>query len=167
MSIEINSHELWVEIDIADQSLSLKRDDQCIWQVPISTGSKGAGEQAGSEKTPRGWHQIRAKIGADQAENTVFVGRRTTGEIYTPELAQSQPDRDWVLSRILWLSGLEKGKNRLGRVDTQRRYIYLHGTPANIALGQPGSHGCVRMKNADIIYLFDQVVAGTKVLIHE
>lgn len=167
MSIKIDKDEFWIDVDIANHSLSLFRGDNSLWQVPVSTASNGAGEQLGSEQTPRGWHQVDAKIGGDQIENTVFVGRRTTGEIYTPELAHAEPDRDWVLSRILWLAGLEEGKNCSGNVDTQRRYIYLHGTPAKVGLGQPGSHGCVRMNSPDIIYLFDQVSVGTKVFIHE
>ncbi len=159
--------ELWIEIDIATQQLTLRRGEAPLMAVTISTASNGAGEQAGSECTPRGWHQIRAKIGAGCPPNTVFRGRRPTGEIYSQALGRAQPGRDWILSRILWLSGLEVGRNRLGRVDTMRRYIYLHGTPDEVALGRPGSHGCVRMRNCDIMRLFDRVSVGTRVLIRE
>ncbi len=159
--------ELWIEIDIATQQLTLHRGEVSLMAVAISTASNGAGEQAGSECTPRGWHQIRAKIGAGCPPNTVFRGRRPTGEIYSQALGRAQPGRDWILSRILWLSGLEVGRNRLGRVDTMRRYIYLHGTPDEVALGRPGSHGCVRMRNCDIMRLFDRVSVGTRVLIRE
>ncbi|HCU84818.1 MAG TPA: L,D-transpeptidase, partial [Methylophilus sp.] len=117
--------------------------------------------------TPLGAHIIRAKIGGGAAENTVFVGRRPTGEIFTPALKEQFPDRDWILTRILWLSGTEPGKNRLGNVDTMQRYIYIHGTPDATVLGVPGSHGCVRMRNADLIELFEQVPVGTTVNICE
>lgn len=129
----------------------------------VSTSKNGAGEKNGSFCTPRGRHIIRAKIGAGQPENTVFVNRRPTGEIYSPELAARNPGRDWILTRILWLSGCEVGGNRLGDVDTMRRFIYIHGTPDSVELGKPGSIGCIRMRNADIIELFDLVAAGTAV----
>ncbi len=167
MTPQIVADELWIEISIAAQQLRLRRGDACLMTAAVSTATNGAGELRGSECTPRGWHQVRAKIGGGCAENTVFRGRRPTGEIYSAQLDRDQPGRDWVLSRILWLSGLEPGKNRLGEVDTMRRYIYLHGTPDNIPLGQPGSHGCVRMRNCDIMRLFDLVPVTTKVLIQE
>lgn len=167
MSHVIKSEELWLEISIAQQHLWLRRGDQVLMDVAISTAKNGPGECRGSECTPRGWHKIRAKIGAGQPENTVFIRRRPTGEIYTPELAESGPGRDWILTRILWLSGLEPGCNRLGEVDTMRRYIYLHGTPDSVPMGAPGSRGCVRMRNRDIIELFERVPPGTRVLITE
>jgi hypothetical protein len=134
-------------------------------EYPVSTARKGAGERMGSEQTPRGWHRVRAKIGAGCAPGSVFVGRRPTGEIYTPELGCAHPERDWILTRILWLCGSEPGKNRFGDVDSMRRYIYIHGCPDSEPLGQPGSHGCVRMSNADILALYDQVRVGLPVLI--
>lgn len=121
----------------------------------------------GSLQTPRGWHVIRAKIGDGAPVNTVFVGRRPTGEIYSPELAKQYDARDWILTRILWLSGLEVNKNRLGSVDTMRRYIYIHGTPDEVPMGVVGSHGCIRMRNSDMIALFNRIPVGTKVLIVE
>ena len=129
----------------------------------MSTASRGPGERMNSECTPRGWHTIRAKIGADQPVNTVFVARRPTGEIYSPTLSAAQAQRDWILTRILWLSGLEQGKNRLGDVDTFRRFIYIHGCPEAVPMGTPSSHGCIRMRNADVIELFGMVPAGTRV----
>ena len=132
-------------------------------RYPISSALKGSGQDSGSYCTPLGQHIIRAKIGAGQPENTVFVGRRPTGEIYSPELAEQFPGRDWILTRILWLSGCEVGFNRLGGVDTMRRYIYIHGSPDSVQMGQPGSIGCIRMRNADIVELFDRVAAGTPV----
>jgi L,D-transpeptidase YbiS len=132
---------------------------------PVSTAANGVGEKSGSYCTPRGKHIIRAKIGTNQLLNTVFVRRRSTGEIYTPELGAQYPDRDWILTRILWLSGSEVGFNRLGACDTMRRYIYIHGTPDSTKLGQPGSKGCVRMRNADLVELFNLVPVYTKVCI--
>ena len=129
----------------------------------VSTAARGAGESRGSHCTPRGKHLIRAKIGAGQPENTVFVARRPTGEVYSPELSARFPDRDWILTRILWLSGCEPGFNRLGSVDSMRRYIYIHGTPDTEPMGVPLSIGCVRMRNQDVAELFDLVPAGTAV----
>jgi L,D-transpeptidase YbiS len=134
---------------------------------PISTAVNGAGERQGSGCTPRGRHIIRAKIGASRALGTVFVGRRATGEIYSSDMAARFPKRDWILTRILWLCGCEPGKNRLGKVDTMRRYIYIHGCPETEPMGIPASYGCIRMRNADILELFDLVDAGTTVLIEE
>ena len=167
MSENISSHELWIEISIPQQRLYLRRGDELLEEIIVSTAGNGPGEQFGSECTPRGWHKVRAKIGAGQPENAVFVGRRPTGEIYTPALNLAHPGRDWILTRILWLSGLEPGRNRLGNVDTMRRYIYIHGSPDEIDMGTPGSHGCVRMRNRDVIRLFDIVPVGTRVWIRE
>ena len=133
----------------------------------MSASKQGAGELNGSYCTPRGKHLIRAKIGAGQPINTVFVERRPTGEIYTPALAARFPGRDWILTRLLWLSGCEPGFNRLGRVDTMRRCIYIHGSPDSVELGKPGSIGCIRMRNQDIVELFDFVPILTPVEIFE
>ena len=157
-----------IDINIARQQLELLDDaDQVLRRYIVSTAAKGAGEVCGSGCTPRGKHIIRAKIGAGSPENTVFVGRRPTGEIYTPALGAQFPERDWILTRILWLSGCDAGFNRLGETDTMRRYIYIHGTPDSVALGIPDSHGCIRMRNADLVELFDLVPAGTVVEINE
>jgi lipoprotein-anchoring transpeptidase ErfK/SrfK len=156
-----------IKVNLADQVLRLYRDDALIMEKKVSTASNGAGEQRDSERTPRGWHYIRAKIGAEMPPNTVFVGRRPTGELYRPELRQQYPQRDWILTRIMWLCGLEPGKNRLGKVDTMRRYVYIHGCPDDDQMGRPGSHGCVKMHNPDVIELFDTVPIGTRVLIEE
>ncbi len=153
-----------ITIRIPDQTLELfDEDGTLLKQYVISTAAKGAGEQNGSNCTPRGRHLIRAKVGAGETANTVFVRRRPTGEIWTPELAAANPGRDWILTRILWLSGCEPGINRLGCVDTMRRYIYIHGSPDTVPMGQPGSIGCVRMRNSDIIELFDRVPVYTPV----
>lgn len=157
-----------IDLFIPSQRLTLLDDQgQVFRQYKVSTAANGAGCVKNSGCTPLGAHIIRAKIGDGAAENTVFVGRRPTGEVFTPALKQTFPDRDWILTRILWLSGREPGKNRLGNVDTMQRYIYIHGTPDTTELGKPGSHGCVRMRNADLIELFDLVPVGTTVHIHE
>jgi predicted GNAT family N-acyltransferase len=147
-----------IRISLPQQTLELH--DECgtlLRRYLVSTARNGAGEQYGSFRTPRGRHIVRAKVGAGETANTVFVRRRPTGEVWTPQLAVEFPDRDWILTRILWLSGKEPGRNRLGEVDTMRRYIYLHGSPDTVVMGTPGSIGCVRMRNQDIIELFDQV----------
>lgn len=155
-----------IHIDIATQSLALINHGGVeLRRYAISSGANGMGEENGSFCTPRGRHVIRAKIGADQPPNSVFVRRRPTGEIYTPLMGQQFPNRDWILTRILWLSGKEPGFNRWGSCDTMRRYIYIHGTPDTTLLGQPGSHGCIRMRNADIIDLFDRIEVGVMVQI--
>ena len=156
-----------VRISLGEQHLDLLEGSELIERYPVSTSKYGAGEQLGSFKTPRGRHIVRAKIGAGQSLGAVFVGRRPTGEIHSEALARAYPDRDWVLSRILWLSGKEIGKNRLGRVDSMRRYVYIHGTPDTEPLGEPHSIGCIRMSNADVIELFDLVDVGTPVEILE
>jgi L,D-transpeptidase YbiS len=163
----LNDLQVWLEISIGQQVCRLWQADQVIFQAPVSTALNGPGEQNNSGCTPRGWHTIRACISGLAPINSVFRGRRPTGEIYSAELAQQFPNRDWILTRILWLSGLEVGRNRLGNVDTMQRYIYIHGTPDSEPMGEPKSHGCIRMRNADVIALFDRVSAGTAVLIQE
>ena len=157
-----------IRISLPQQTLEL-HDQQgtLLRRYLVSTASNGAGERNGSFCTPRGRHVLRAKVGAGEAANTVFVRRRPTGELWTPQLAEQFPDRDWILTRILWLSGKEPGRNRLGEVDTMRRYIYLHGSPDNVAMGTRGSIGCVRMRNSDIVELFDAVPVYTPVDIVE
>ena len=151
-----------LRVDIPTQTLSLMAGDGAIIRrYRVSTARNGPGERSGSHCTPRGRHAIRAKIGAGQAVDAVFRARRPTGELWTPDLAAAHPGRDWILTRILWLSGLEPGFNRLGEVDTMRRYIYLHGVPDPVELGTPESAGCIRMRNADIVELFDLVPCGT------
>ncbi len=157
-----------IEISISDQTLTLCDNFGDVeTKYPVSTAANGVGCEKDSGCTPLGAHIIRAKIGAGAAANTVFVGRRLTGEICTPELMKKFPNRDWILTRILWLSGTEIGKNRLGNVDTMQRYIYIHGTPDSTDMSKIGSHGCIRMRSADVIELFDLVEVGTQVLILE
>ncbi len=156
-----------IDIDLGRQRMVLLDDVEVVAEYPVSTAARGAGELRGSECTPRGRHRICACIGAGHPENTVFRGRRPTGEIYTPMLAEAQPGQDWILTRILWLSGLEVGKNRYGEVDTQGRFIYIHGAPDGVPMGRTGSHGCIRMHNADLLALFERVRVGDEVLIRE
>ncbi len=157
-----------IEISIQHQTLTLFDNFGGVKaKYSVSTAANGVGCEKDSGCTPLGTHIIRAKIGAGAAPNAVFVGRRLTGEICTPELIAQFPNRDWILTRILWLSGTELGFNRLGNVDTMQRYIYIHGTPDSTDMDVIGSHGCVRMRNADVIELFDLVEVGTPVLILE
>lgn len=158
---------LLVTINITKQSLEVSDGDSALFHALVSTALNGAGEKNGSECTPRGRHIIRAKIGEGCMPNTVFVARRPSGEIFTEALQQQHPERDWILTRILWLSGCEPGINRLGNVDTMRRYIYIHGCPDGIEMGVPASHGCIRMTNKDIVSLFELLPIGTDVLICE
>lgn len=157
-----------IVVSIATQELVLMNDEGVeLCRYFVSTALKGAGEVSGSNCTPRGTHIVRAKIGEGCPVNTVFVRRRPTGEIYTPELAEQFPGRDWILTRILWLSGCDVGYNRLGENDTMRRYIYIHGTPDSEPMGVAASHGCIRMRGSDLLALFDLVPLGTKVEIIE
>lgn len=156
-----------IDISVADQTLDLLDEQGALIQrYRISTAANGVGERCGSYQTPRGAHIVRAKIGANLPHGSVFVGRRATGEIWSPELSAAFPGRDWILTRILWLSGTEPGVNRLGDVDSMRRYIYIHGTPDSEPMGVPNSHGCIRMRNADVADLFERVPVGTAVMIH-
>lgn len=152
-------------VSISKQTLALYENNSCVRQWSVSTAKNGVGNLSGSNQTPLGTHRIRACIGAGAAVGSVFVGRRHTGEIYSAALATRFPNRDWILSRILWLCGEEKGINRGGNVDSQRRYIYIHGTPDTEPMGVPLSHGCIRMRNQDVIELFDCVGPGTRVII--
>ena len=157
-----------IRISIAQQTLTLIGESGRVQRsYAVSTALRGAGERCGSFCTPRGKHLIRAMIGAGMPENTVFAARRPTGEVYSAELAAATPERDWILTRILWLSGCEAGLNRLGDVDTMRRFIYIHGCPESEPMGVPRSHGCIRMHNPDIVELFDRVAAYTPVEIVE
>ena len=157
-----------IEIDLRSQCLTLYGNQgEVLHRYAVSTSKHGAGERNGSFCTPRGRHIIRAKIGAGQPENTVFVRRRPTGERWSPELHAGNPGRDWMLTRLLWLSGCEPGRNRHGAVDTMRRYIYIHGAPDSAEMGVPGSIGCIRMRNRDLVDLFDRVPPYTEVMISD
>ena len=139
--------------------------DRLIREYRVSTAKNGLSEQSGSYCTPRGRHRIAEKIGAGQPLYAVFKARVPTGEVWSRELARDNPDRDWILTRILWLDGLEAGKNQGGSVDTRSRYIYIHGTDEEHLIGTPASHGCIRMRNQDVAELFDLVEEGAEVRI--
>jgi L,D-transpeptidase-like protein len=154
-----------IDISIKSQMLTLFDNDKQLKKYSISTAKNGPGELMDSECTPCGKHIISEKIGDGAAVNSVFVGRVATGEIYESALRELHPERDWILTRILWLSGTEDGKNKGGKVDSHDRYIYIHGSPDDVDMGQPGSRGCVRMRNSEMIELFDLVEVGTEVVI--
>lgn len=157
-----------LQVSLAEQQLEVVDEDGRILKTyEVSTARNGPGERNGSECTPRGSHCVRAKIGAGQPVNTVFKGRRPTGETYNRDLRRRFPERDWILTRILWLSGTEPGFNRLGDVDTMRRYIYIHGAPDDDVMGVPGSHGCIKMRNRDVVELFEMVPVGAPVFIRD
>lgn len=157
---------LKIVVTVSDQTLrGYSASGELLFEKQIATAKNGVGQQFGSECTPLGSHRVRAKIGGNCPENTVFVGRRPTGEVYSDELRQENPERDWILSRILWLCGNEVGLNRGGTVDTQRRYVYIHGAPDSHPMGVPSSHGCIKMRNADVIELFDRVTIRTTVFL--
>ena len=158
-------NERLIRISIPEQRLMVLEGGEPVASYPVSTARNGPGERCGSGCTPRGWHRIRIKIGAGLPLNTVFVGRRPTGELYDAALAARYPERDWILTRILWLTGLEAGFNRGGDRDTLRRYIYVHGCPDQAPMGIPLSHGCIRMRNEDLLELFEQTAAGDRVFI--
>ena len=162
--MEKNYH---IEINIGEQRLRLFNDNRVVRKYSVSTAKNGPGERMDSECTPRGIHVIAEKIGDGCSMNTVFVNRQPTGEIYSSELKQRHPDRDWILTRILWLQGLEQGTNLGGDVDSYNRFIYIHGSPDDVPMGNPGSRGCIRMQNEDVIDLFDRVSVNTRVFIRE
>lgn len=152
-----------IKIDLYSQMLALYQGDKMVASYPVSTSKDGPGEEMDSGCTPRGLHRVKIKIGEGLQANSVFVGRRPTGEVYTPELGANNPDRDWILSRIIWLTGLEPGRNRGGNRDTLRRFIYIHGCPDSEPMGIPSSHGCIRMHNSDLLDLFELVDRDTLV----
>ena len=158
---------LFIDIDLSSQRLELRKDGEALLSVAISSAVNGPGELLDSHCTPRGWHEVCEKFGDDCEVNTVFVGRRPTGEVYDRALGAANPGRDWMLTRILWLSGIEPGRNQGGNVDTKNRYIYLHGCPDEAEMGVPGSIGCIRMQNRDVVALYDRVPIRTRVHIHE
>lgn len=159
--------EPWVRIHLATQRLALCEGDRVLAEWPVSTALRGAGERSGSEQTPRGEHRVRELCGRGAPPGAVLVGRRPTGEVFPPARRDAQPGRDWILSRVIRLGGCEPGRNAGGDVDTFARLVYIHGAPDDAPMGTPRSHGCIRMRNADVIELFDRVRVGTRVWIGE
>lgn len=157
----------WLLVGLISQCVWLCQGQRVIQAWPVSTAANGVGEQMGSGQTPRGWHIVRAKIGAQLPMGAVLRGRRWTHEVWSPTLHEQFPGRDWILTRILWLSGSERGRNRGGQVDTMRRYIYIHGTPDSEPMSVPLSHGCIRMRNTDVAELFELTPAFAPVWLDE
>jgi len=155
-------------ISINDQRLYLLTNNEIIKSYIISTATAGTGSRSGSNKTPLGVHRVSQKFGKNAEIGTIFKARVNThrvAQILTKAGEKSNADN--VTSRILWLSGMEQGFNKGGNVDSHSRYIYIHGTDEEGRLGQPASHGCIRMKNQSVIDLFEQVPLGTIVDIIE
>jgi hypothetical protein len=161
----MNENNKLIYITVQKQELSCFEVDSLISTYQVSTGKNGVGEQINSECTPRGWHKVYSIIGLNHEVNSVFIAREWTGEIYSEELEKNNPGRDWILTRILQLEGLEPGRNKGGNVDSLKRYIYIHGTPDSIKLGIPGSRGCIRMRNNELINLSQWVTTDTLVYI--
>ena len=157
-----------IKINIAEQQLSLLDEDgNMIHQYPVSTSKKGSGNQNGSEQTPLGMHRIKNKLGGAMPVNEVFIGRVPHGSLEECiERELDLPD-DVIMSRIMWLEGMEPGRNQGGYVDTYERYIYIHGTNHEDTIGMPNSIGCIRMRNNDVVDLFRLVEVGSEVLIEE
>ena len=149
-------------VSIAEQTVSHFERDKFVKKLPCSTSRFGTGQTEGSNCTPLGLHRIAEKIGAGEPAGTVFKSRQLIGHTSQPELADAK-----ITTRILWLEGLERGSNRGGGVDSHVRYIYIHGTADQKSIGQPASHGCIHLADADLIPLFDLLPSGTLVWISE
>ena len=158
----------WVLVGVKSQSLTVYdgygREDK---RYVVSTAKRGVGEQEGSYQTPRGWHRICQKIGDGAPSRTIIFRREITPWQYTEELHQQYPNKDWILTRIMWLCGMEDGFNKDGSVDSYNRYIYIHGAGDHTPFGTPSSLGCVRMQNDDVINLYNDLPVGTDVYIDE
>ncbi len=151
----------WIVVDVDDQRLTLVEHGRPVASWPVSTSSAGVGGAAGSLRTPPGWHRVAARVGGEAAPGSVFESRVATGEVWGGEPRAD----DLILSRLLTLDGAEPGVNRGAGCDSLERFIYIHGTNHEDALGRAASHGCVRMANADVIALFERVREGDPVLI--
>ncbi|MDD3610539.1 MAG: L,D-transpeptidase [Halothiobacillaceae bacterium] len=155
----------FVIVSIGEQRLFLFEGSQLVARYPVSTATKGAGNRAGSDQTPLGLHRVAEKFGEEAPEGMIFKARRPTGEVAHILKAAVDVPEDHVTTRILWLDGLEPGVNKGPGIDSKSRFIYIHGTPEEGLIGQPASHGCVRMRNADVIALFDRLPVGARVSI--
>lgn len=152
-------------VKISEQMLYVISDWECISSYPVSTSRFGIGHNEGSYKTPTGVHCVQEKIGADADFAEIFRGRKRTHTIATIESRKVRTDEDHITSRILWLAGLESGVNKGKGVDSYARYIYIHGTHEEGLIGQPASEGCIRVKNRDVMDLFDRLVVPSLVII--
>ncbi len=164
--------DYFIYVSVKKQKLFLFKGKKLVSEYPVSTAKNGVGSEDGSFKTPLGFHKIAKKIGDGLPFGAVLKGRVFTGVVADIEKEAKSTGKDYVTTRIMWLEGLEEGKNR-GKnsegksVDSFKRYIYIHGTHEEGLIGSPASHGCIRMKNKDVIELFDKVKKGTIVFIGE
>ncbi len=142
-----------IRIDTKEQTLQLLHDQEVVHQFPISTSRFGLGQASGSFQTPIGRFRIYEKVGGDQAPNTVFRGR-----VPVTNPSDWEKESHLITSRILWLDGVEPHNQ-----NTRERFIYIHGTNEEHLIGHPASHGCIRMRNGDVVRLFDLVETGTEV----
>jgi len=157
-----------IKIKVSEQRLSLfDEENNLLHQYPVSTSKYGTGSENGSEKTPLGLHRIKDKLGGAMPVNEVYIGRVPHGNLEECKANDVDLPDDVIMSRILWLEGMEPGRNQGGYVDTYQRYIYIHGTNHEDAIGSPSSIGCIRMCNADVVELFRLVESGSEVLIEE
>ena len=157
-------HSIEIKISISKQTLTLQDSESIIKSFRISSSKYGEGFQEGSFQTPLGLHEIKSMIGDEVPIGGRFIGRQYYGEIFPIYSDVKQKvSEDVIQTRILWLTGLEEGKNKGGSVDSFNRYIYIHGTPEEWLLGEKASKGCIRMSNKDVIELFSLVRKGTRV----
>ncbi len=152
-------------VGIRRQRMYYFKNNQIVSSYPISTSSKGAGNLMGSYKTPTGLHQIAEKIGGNAPLGTLFINKKNTGKVVPVNKSEISIKKDEITSRVLSLKGLQQGINKGKKYDTFSRGIYIHGTSDEASIGRPSSHGCVRMKNDDIMELFDLLSVGTKVVL--
>lgn len=157
-----------ININVTQQQLRLlDEDDNLLKQYPVSTSKYGAGSENGSEKTPLGLHRVKDKLGGAMPVNEVYIGRVPQGDLEECQQRGVNLPDDVIMSRIMWLEGMEPGRNQGGYVDTYQRFIYIHGTNHEDSIGTPASIGCIRMRNDDVVDLFRQVEVGSEVLIEE
>ncbi len=155
-------NELGLWVSVASQQLIGIKDGQVVFAYPCSTASNGTGNLEGSNKTPLGWHIIDERYGEGLPWGAIFKERRYIKRNWEP---QNPTSEDLILTRIMWLRGLEPGLNAGGKIDSHARYIYIHGTPEEHLLGTPASKGCIRLANRDVMDVFSVTKTGTKVLI--
>jgi len=164
-AVNISAMTYKIDIDISQQRLYLKQNDDLIKSYPISSSKYGEGSTENSNMTPLGLHVIKEKIGTDVPINTLFISRINTKRTVNIENSRNKTKDDHITSRILWLDGLEEGKNKGKGVYSYSRYIYIHGTHEEGLIGEKASHGCIRMLNNDVIDLYNYVNIGTEVYI--
>ena len=159
------SFENFIYVGVKRQELDLYLNGKHIISYPVSTSMHGAGTQAGSDMTPVGLHKIKGKFGSDAPIGGILKARKYTGNIASIQTNPIKTGEDAITTRILTLEGLENGINKGGELDSYERHIYIHGTAEEGLIGQPASHGCVRMKNKDVIDLFNRVNKDLTVII--